>query len=554
MNTTEEINFRTAVIEVGATYRLIVPRITGSFSLSCSLLIVYMIFRSSTQLHSIYHRLIFGMSIGDILASTAMLLSHMAVPREGMSEAIDVIYTDCPERFGSFFTCATQGFFFLFGTVASHLYTASLCWFYYFVMVKAMSDSAIRKKIEPYLHSVPAILAFLIGMVSLASDNINPGTSWCTSTTIPWFCSRDNCERGSYIVFTYIIAPILLACALCALLSIVFCLASVYKKVRSLKKIILHQEQQQEGGEVQLDLQQETVSQPQEQEQRQDRKHHEDNIPDNPVIPQSEMLNRLHNGILQRSLRMTNPRQTSANVDDDPQNESGHLLALRTAHFPANRNIAFQALAYVLPFSFTALMPLIRFATLMLNLSDYENYLMTVLIRIQLIIQPLQGFFNLLIFLGFKIYHQKHLNPTYTLGHVVYKIFFQSTADPIFISRITIVEEGGNVTVRVEDEELLSIDNASLGNMNNVDDGLSTSSGVGISLPSPYNSDTQREVSEGQQVNNASGLSGLSGFHLSSGFSTSGKDYSGHRFSNSGNVSYPSSYGNCVSDSSTVKN
>ncbi len=167
------------VVGIGATYRLVVPRFTGGFSISCSMLIIYMIFRSNTRLNSIYHRIIFGMSIADIITSTAVVISHLAVPREGISEAVDALYLGCNQRLGNFFTCNIQGFFFFLGISMSHIYTGSLCWFYYCVVVKTMRDITIRKKIEPFLHGVPFGLALILCILTLALDCFNPGISWC---------------------------------------------------------------------------------------------------------------------------------------------------------------------------------------------------------------------------------------------------------------------------------------------------------------------------------------------------------------------------------------
>ncbi len=297
-------------------------------------------------------------------------------------------------------------------------------------------------------------------------------------------------------------------------------------KVRSLKKIIFEELEDQEGGTGG------TGGTPPPPPQ-------EDRVDNNPRLPPMRNLNMINNGTLQRTMvNQQNPQQK-----EDP---AEYLTALRTDHFPANRTIALQAVAYVIPFLLTAALPLIRLVVYTLD-SSYND---VILAKTQIFVQPLQGFFNFVIFFGFKVYHQSHLNPTFTLWHIIGKIMFHSTEDPIFISRITIIdEEGGNVRVRVEDEELLSIDNASLGNMNNIEDAFSVSSGVGISFPSPHNSEAQR-VSSNQVMNN-SDISGLSGFNLdSSGLSTTGKDYSGSQIYEYSNEE---SYDNCTSRASTVK-
>jgi len=62
-------------------YAAAVPKITGSISAVSSSLIIYLICRSKPKLSTIYHRIMFCMSVADILASTAMALTTLPMPR-----------------------------------------------------------------------------------------------------------------------------------------------------------------------------------------------------------------------------------------------------------------------------------------------------------------------------------------------------------------------------------------------------------------------------------------------------------------------------------------
>ena len=81
------------------------------------------------------------------------------------------------------------------------------------------------------------------------------------------------------------------------------------------------------------------------------------------------------------------------------------------------------------------------------------------------LLQPLQGFFNFLIFVGFKIYFQKNQNPTKTFKDILYSIFFQWSSDPVFVSRINVIENDRmnyDIVSRGGELELESIGNINL--------------------------------------------------------------------------------------------
>jgi hypothetical protein len=61
-------------------YAALVPRFTGSLSAVSSALIIYVILRSEARLSSIYHRIMFGMSLADICGSIAMALTSLPMP------------------------------------------------------------------------------------------------------------------------------------------------------------------------------------------------------------------------------------------------------------------------------------------------------------------------------------------------------------------------------------------------------------------------------------------------------------------------------------------
>ena len=68
------------------SYGAIVPRITGGTSVVSSILIIYVILKSQAKLSTIYHRILFGMSIAGILSSSAIALTTLPMPSELVSK------------------------------------------------------------------------------------------------------------------------------------------------------------------------------------------------------------------------------------------------------------------------------------------------------------------------------------------------------------------------------------------------------------------------------------------------------------------------------------
>ena len=65
----------------------VAPRFSGSISFVASTLIVYLILRSETRLSTTYHRLLFGMSVSDMMSSFAMALTSLPFPTHMVSES-----------------------------------------------------------------------------------------------------------------------------------------------------------------------------------------------------------------------------------------------------------------------------------------------------------------------------------------------------------------------------------------------------------------------------------------------------------------------------------
>ncbi len=177
-STTEGSSFQ-LIRDIGVTYLTFAPRVSACVSLVSSLLIVHIIFRSLTRLDSSYHRIMFGMSIGDIVSSIAIAFTHMPFPRPGISETVDKMFPDCPYRKGNVMTCDIQGFIYFTGYCLSCIYSGSLCVYYYYVIARMMDDDVIRRKVEPFLHMIPATISLITGILIYFLKGYNPGFAWC---------------------------------------------------------------------------------------------------------------------------------------------------------------------------------------------------------------------------------------------------------------------------------------------------------------------------------------------------------------------------------------
>lgn len=158
-------------------YGEIVPRITGSLSAVASMLIIFLILRSSTHLSSSYHRIMVGMSVCDVLSSTAMAFTHLPMPRPGLSPAVDA-YMYQGLRLGNTQTCSAQGFIYTVGILGTYTYNTGLCIYYACAIFFKLKKQTIRNRVESVIH-VSVIFYFLVPIIALYHGNINPVDAHC---------------------------------------------------------------------------------------------------------------------------------------------------------------------------------------------------------------------------------------------------------------------------------------------------------------------------------------------------------------------------------------
>jgi hypothetical protein len=130
-----------------------------------------------------YLRIIFGISISDIIQSFAMLSGPFAAP------------ADVPQALwaaGNNLSCAMNGVMFTIGFTSTHMYTFFLCYFCLCKVKNNTTDDTFSQKIEWKLHTFIIAFNFIFCVVALATKSLNSGPNGniCTTAAVPTGCRQ----------------------------------------------------------------------------------------------------------------------------------------------------------------------------------------------------------------------------------------------------------------------------------------------------------------------------------------------------------------------------
>lgn len=134
-------------------------------SIIASSVLIWIIRRSHVGLSTTYHRLLLGMCIADILFSLSLAHFNIMAPS-------DDDYFVWNAR-GNLATCSAQGFAAYAGALCGLMYNCSLNLYYLAVVKYQKSDGYIRRKVEPFLHGAPVVIALASTATLLAKKNAN---------------------------------------------------------------------------------------------------------------------------------------------------------------------------------------------------------------------------------------------------------------------------------------------------------------------------------------------------------------------------------------------
>jgi hypothetical protein len=213
---------------------LLVVTVAASLSALCSGVIIFVICKSQTKLASIYHRIMFFMSISDVIASTAVALTTLVMPK-------DMIYTDVFPKgwpiYGTEATCSAQGFIFLTFTFLTYACDLILCIYYLCSIRFAMSDRTFSLRLEWVLYTLFLIITLAMMIPDLVQGNFNPSPdrAWCVRRAYPYDCHGDACIRGEKIAQKKMIYSLgtTVGMAFLMILCLVLTVLHVYRKDRA---------------------------------------------------------------------------------------------------------------------------------------------------------------------------------------------------------------------------------------------------------------------------------------------------------------------------------
>jgi len=334
----------------------IAPRISGSISCFSSALIIHVIMSSPAKLSSTMHRIMFGMSICDILGSAAMALSHLPMPNKS-----NIIWQWTPydqfmgTKIGNTQTCTAQGFFVSFGVVATCGYNTMLCVYYCCSIAFNINEQKIKNIYEPVFHLFPILVSLSAALPPIFYNlyNPTPWEAWCSVDPLPYNC-YSYCRRGSLEL----------------------------KKVNSILPAAL----------VIFDFTVITISL-------------------SIVCLKVDTVQRQMNQLVNDDRRRRRRRQRVHAID--VLQVQPNVERLQERH-QLTKIVLVQALLYITAQLLTLAFPL----WILLGSSSNLN------VALRLIFQPLQGFFNMCIYISFKAFHMIRTNPNLSfVGAVKHLIF-----------------------------------------------------------------------------------------------------------------------------------
>jgi hypothetical protein len=222
--------------DVQLTAAVLCPKFTAAASVvGSSLIIRDIILRRKNKADdlSTRHRLLAGMSVCDILSSSASFLTSWPVP-EDVSWTIWTVW-----NVGNKQTCTAQGFFIQWG-IGTATYSASLALFYLLVIRYGWKNEYISKYVEPWMHFVAVGFALTTSVAALALDLFNPIGYMCFIAAYPRFCTQSyenkgptNCTRGDNARIYQEAFWIVPACCIIVWLAVSMFL--VYWKIRTIE-------------------------------------------------------------------------------------------------------------------------------------------------------------------------------------------------------------------------------------------------------------------------------------------------------------------------------
>ena len=163
--------------------------IAASLSILGSVTILYLLIRRR-NFDSLYDRLILGISTADLVVSLTVLFNPLVLP-----EWTDLVFAQ-----GTFQTCEWAGFFlyfFLSGTV----YNGALSAYFLLTIRYFKTEKQVSRLLEPWVHLIAFFLPLIVGTLAMVDHGYNPHALYglCLLAAYPPDCLLNEsveCERG----------------------------------------------------------------------------------------------------------------------------------------------------------------------------------------------------------------------------------------------------------------------------------------------------------------------------------------------------------------------
>ena len=174
--------------------------------------------------HSPYHRIIFGLSISDILQSFAILSGPFSSPRY------------VPQALwgaGNKLTCNMNGVFFVVGFTSTSMYTFFLCYFCLCKVKTNMTDDAFSQKIEWKMHKFIIAFNIIVCVAGLITKTFNTFNGrWCIFAPVPDGCIENpeiygECDETISRNATFLAFATRFVTTLLCLAGIIVCMAKI---------------------------------------------------------------------------------------------------------------------------------------------------------------------------------------------------------------------------------------------------------------------------------------------------------------------------------------
>lgn len=166
----------------------IMPKVTSLVSsIALGTFIRCMIARRRENLQKMYHRLVFGMSIVDLIRSLSFLVGTWSVPP----------HAETYWEVGTKTTCTIQGFINQIG-LAVPLYSAALC-IYAYLIIRSNFQAESIAPVEIWLHGVSLSIAMVLSIALVVTDSATSMGSWCWLPTVSF---KENAAASYVSIFS----------------------------------------------------------------------------------------------------------------------------------------------------------------------------------------------------------------------------------------------------------------------------------------------------------------------------------------------------------------